>query len=436
MKFKSIGVLIAMAFFSYSHAQNPIIQTKYTADPAPMVYNDTVFLYVDHDEDADIGFFNMKNWLLYKSTDMVNWTDCGQVASLKTFSKWGRQDNGAWALQCMPRNGKFYAYCPVQLSGIGVAVANTPYGPFVDPIGKPLINNSGDDIDPTIFIDDDGQAYLYWGNPQPYYVKMNSDMTSYSGKITTQTVKPDKYVEGPWLTKRNGLYYLLYAANGIPENLAYATSTSPLGPWTYKGVIMPTQGASFTNHCGVADFKGHSYFMYHTGKLPRGGGFGRSVAIEEFKYNADGTFPTILPTDKGVSPIGTMNPRERVEAETMAFSKGVKVESNDETGVYVCDIHRGDSMVVRVLDFGKTSPSTFTASVASALQGGIMDVRIDSSHGPLLCTLNAPYTGGWEKWQTITANLNTKVEGVHDLYFIFRGNEGAKLFNFDWWKFQ
>ena len=120
----------------------------------------------------------------------------------------------------------------------------------------------------------------------------------------------------------------------------------------------------------------------------------------------------------------------------MAFSKGVKVESNDETGVYVCDIHRGDSIVVRVLDFGKTSPTTFTASVASALQGGMMDVRIDSSHGPLICTLNVPHTGGWEKWQTISTKLTTNVEGVHDLYFIFRGNEGAKLFNFDWWKFQ
>lgn len=433
MKFKSIGVLIAMAFFSYSHAQNPIIQTKYTADPAPMVYNDTVFLYVDHDEDADIGFFNMKNWLLYKSTDMVNWTDCGEVASLKTFSKWGRQDNGAWALQCMPRNGKFYAYCPVQLSGIGVAVANTPYGPFVDPLGKPLINNSGDDIDPTIFIDDDGQAYLYWGNPQPYYVKMNSDMISYSGKITTQTVKPDKYVEGPWLTKRNGLYYLLYAANGIPENLAYATSTSPLGPWTYGGVIMPTQGASFTNHCGIIDFKGNSYLFYHNGALPGGGGYKRSVCVEQFVYNADGTFPTINMTTQGVTtPVINLNPYNRVEAETMAYESGIETNRDDKVGMYVDSISTGNYIKVRSVDFGEKGAAMFEASVANSGKEARIELHIDKLNGTLVSTLPINYTEG--KWKTEKAVV-TNCSGVHDLYLVFRGEYGNKtLFKFDYWK--
>ncbi|HKK47178.1 MAG TPA: family 43 glycosylhydrolase, partial [Balneolaceae bacterium] len=113
------------------NAQNPIIQTKFTADPAPVVYQDTVYLYTSHDEDDAKGF-KMQNWLLYTSTDMANWTDHGVVASLKDFG-WARQDNGAWAPQAIERNGKFYLYCPIHGNGIGVLVADSPYGPFKDP---------------------------------------------------------------------------------------------------------------------------------------------------------------------------------------------------------------------------------------------------------------------------------------------------------------
>jgi arabinoxylan arabinofuranohydrolase len=430
--FRNLLLLLVLAN-SIAKAQNPIIQTKYTADPAPMVYNDTLFLYVDHDGDENIGFFNMKNWLLYKTTDMVNWTDCGEVASLKTFSKWGRQDNGAWALQCIPRNGKFYLYCPVQLSGIGVAVANTPYGPFSDPIGKPLIKNSSDDIDPTIFIDDDNQAYLYWGNPQPYYVKMNENMISYSGSITTQTVKPDKYVEGPWLTKRNGLYYLLYAASGIPENLAYATSDSPLGPWKYQGVIMPIQGGSFTNHCGVADFKGNSYLFYHNGALPGGGGYKRSVCVEQFSYNADGTFPTINMTTQGITKaLSNLNPYQRVEAETMAYESGVETNRDKTYGMYVDSISNGDYIKVRSVDFGVDGAAMFTASVASSGKGAKIELHIDQINGTLVSTMPINYTDG--KWKTEKAVVKN-CKGLHDLYFVFKGDVGNDtLFKFDYWK--
>lgn len=191
-------------------------------------------------------------------------------------------------------------------------------------------------------------------------------------------------MEGPWLTKRNGTYQLLYAAGGVPEHISYSTASSPTGPWKYAGEIMPLSDTkSFTNHCGVADYKGHSYFFYHTGKLPNGGGFGRSVAVEEFQYNADGSFPTILPTDEGVRPVGTFNPYRKVEAETMAFSKGVKTEQNEQVGVYVTDIHNGDYIKLQNVEFGKKTPRTFTARVASGLRGGTIEIRIDSIGGQL-----------------------------------------------------
>ena len=203
------------------------------------------------------------------------------------------------------------------------------------------------------------------------------------------------------------------------------------------GEIMPLQDTgSFTNHCGVIDYKGNSYFFYHTGKLPGGGGFGRSAAVEQFKYNADGTFPIINATREGVSPVGMLNPYERVEAETIAFSEGVKSEPKAKTGIYISEIHNGDYIKVREVDFGKKSPKWFTATVASALRGGTLEVRTDSISGPLIAELTIPSTGGWECWKTLQADIVKPVTGIQDIYFVFKGRKGCKLFNFDWYKFN
>ena len=132
-RYRMILSLLLAGMGTVATAQNinlPIIQTKYTADPAPYVHNDTVYLYTTHDEDGAEGFL-MKDWLLYTSTDMVNWQDRGAVASLKDF-KWFKGENGAWAEQVIERNGKWYMYCPIHGHGIGVLVADNPYGPFKD----------------------------------------------------------------------------------------------------------------------------------------------------------------------------------------------------------------------------------------------------------------------------------------------------------------
>ena len=454
---KLTGTILLCASCLMAGAQNPFVQTWCTSDPAPMVHDGTMYVYTGHDEDG-ADFFWMQEWRVYSTQDMVNWQDHGSPLALESFS-WA--DDRAWASQTIERDGKFYWYICAhsKLSGgmaIGVAVGDSPTGPFHDALGKPLFENgSWDHIDPTVFIDDDGQAWLMWGNPRVYYLKLNRDMVSYEGEMGLLDMTEeafgapdmkkrekgkkykDSYVEGPWLTKRNGIYQLLYAAGGVPEHISYSTAPSVLGPWKYAGEIMPLCDTnSFTNHCGVADYKGHSYFFYHTGKLPQGGGFGRSVAVEEFKYNADDSFPTIMPTNEGVKPIGEFNPYRKVEAETMAFSKGVKTEQNDNVGVYVSDIHNGDYIKLQNVCFCNKLPRTFTARVASGLRGGQIEVRIDSIQGQLLCRLEVPATGGWENWQTITADFTEKVMGHHDLYFVFTGRKGPKLFNFDWWEMR
>lgn len=448
---KTFTFIIFLLISVFCKAQNPIIQTKFTADPAPMVYKDTVFLYTSHDENdagPGMGRFLMKDWLLYSSVDMVNWTDHGVVASLKDF-KWGKQENGAWAPQCIERNGKFYLYCPVQGSGIGVLVADSPYGPFKDPLGKRLIGDEHiwNDIDPSVFIDDDGQAYLYWGNPSLWYVKLNKDMISYSGEVIKvpgvgkkkDQKDPDAYhyQEGPWAYKRNNHYYMAYASTCCPEGIGYAMSSTPTGPWEYKGYIMKPNSKSSGNHPGIIDYKGKSYvfgfnfrlnFMITEKHHER-----RSVCVEELTYNPDGTIVEVpWWSETGIKPADVLNPFKRTEAETIAWSEGLHT-TKGLNGMYVTDIDNNDHLKVKAVDFGKGAKK-FEASVAGVSSGAVIEIRVDSLTGPLLGALTVKSTGGADKWTTQALKIK-KQAGVHDVYFVFKG-KGSSLLNFDWWKFS
>ena len=392
------ALVLCMATLSLSipsKADNPVVQNIYTADPAPMVSGDTLYLYTSHDEDKLIkNFYTMNDWKCYSTKDMVNWTDHGTVLSRDDFKWMDTKDPRAWAPQCVERNGKFYMYVPVHKKNggmvIGVGVSDKATGPFVDAIGKPLVDEGDwNDIDPTVFIDDDGQAYLYFGNPNLRYVKLNEDMLSYDttigkkgiesidmnesgfGPKVTENGKVSRqcsYGEGPWFYKRGSLYYMVYAAfgpKGGNEHLAYSTSKSPTGPWEYQDVIMPSQGYCYTNHPGVVDFMGHSYLFYHDQKLKGGGNYHRSVSVEEFKYNEDGTFPTLNMTEDGPAPIAKLDPYQWTEAETYAKGTNVESEGNGTVGVNLCDIKNGSTIKVKNVDFGEKSAVSFRAAIAS-----------------------------------------------------------------------
>ena len=420
------------------NAQRPIIQTKYTADPAPMVYNDTVFLYTTHDEDDAEGF-KMQDWLLYTSTDMVNWTDHGVVASLKSFD-WVKRDNGAWAEQVVERNGKFYMYCPIHGNGIGVLVSDSPYGPFKDPLGKPLVwqKEHWDDIDPTVFIDEDGQAYMYWGNPNCYYVKLNEDMISYSGDIVKLKETPEHYQEGPWFYKRNGHYYLAFASTCCPEGIGYAMSDSPTGPWKTKGYIMRPTERTRGNHPGIMDYKGKSYVFglnYDLLKLETNTHYERrSVSVAEMHYNEDGTIQEVpYWADTKLEQIGTFNPFRKVEAETMVWGYGLKTAPNADKSLSVVDVNNGEYICVRGVNFGKNKARRFEVS-ALPLEGGNLKIRLDAPDGKMVGNVNIPQGNETSKYELYSCEVNA-VSGIHDLYLSFEGENNKDLFELDYWKF-
>ena len=423
-------------------AQMPVVQTKFTADPAPLVYDGKVFLYTTHDEDDARGYeFKMKDWLLYTSEDMVNWEDHGAVASLKDF-KWYDGDNGAWAEQVIERNGKFYMYCPIHGHGIGVLVADSPYGPFHDPIGQPLVwqKEHWYDIDPSVWIDDDGQAYMYWGNPHTYYIKLNEDMISTSGEIQ-QLPHINDYQEGPWIYKKNAKYYLAFASTCCPEGIGYAMSDKITGPWEYKGHVMNHTYKTRGNHPGIIDYKGHSYVFglnYDMLRLmTEEHSERRSVSCAEMHYNADGTIQEVPYFRENVtSPLAAFNPFRKVEAETMAWGYGLKTRESSTfpKSIQLCNIDNGESLMLRNVDFGNSGAKKFTACVASLKAGNTIEIHLDNVDGPLVGTLKVPATRSLDTWKTASCKMKD-AKGVHDLFFVFRG-VGTDLFQWDWWEMK
>ena len=434
-------------------AQNPVICDRYTPDPAPYVHGETLYLFVDHDEDqTENGYFTMKDWLLYSTEDMVNWTYRGTPLTSATFSSWAKQDNDCWASQCIERNGKWYWYVTATIKGqaypgIGVAVADSPAGPYRDPIGRPLVQGWYK-IDPSVFIDDDKQAYLFYGNNMLWYARLNEDMVSINGGENEVMTKSESafgpfkgyddngnpktnFEEASWIYKRNGKYYLEYAAGGVPEYMAYSTADNITGPWTYRGKIMNQAENSFTIHGGSVEFKGHHYMFYHNGKLPGGGGFKRATCVEEFTPNADGSIPFISFTSNGVNPIQTLNPFANQEAETINQCEGVRCEG-DHNGCYVTNISNGDYIKVRNVEFGNQGAKSFFARIRST-QAGTLVIRTGSRTGDVKGQVAVESTGG--QWTEVSCNLTSPITGTNDLYFTFEGN-GQSIFDFDSWRFD
>jgi hypothetical protein len=411
-------------------ADNPIVQTNYTADPAPMVHEGKVYVYTSHDEDVTLdNFYTMNDWRLYSTEDMVNWTDHGSPAGLHTFN-WST--DSAWAPQGIARNGSYYLYVPLNNNTgarVGVGVSENVAGPFMDPLGKELVQTAASDIDPTVFIDEDDQAYMYWGNGTLQYVTLNEDMISYSGDPTT--VDLPGFTEGPWLYKRESLYYMIYAGmGGGTEKISYATSDSPTGPWDIRGDVMGA-GSTYTNHAGIVDYKGHSYFFYHNSALPGGNDFKRSVCVEEFTYGADGSIPQLSMSEGGPSAVASLNPFDQVEAETIAFSSGLKTEECTDTGagMNVTSISDGDYIKVKEVDF-LDGVTTFEARVSSSASNATIELHLDSQTGTLLGTCDV---SGASSWTTVTCPVSGG-SGTHDLFLTFTGG-GNDLFKFNWWKF-
>lgn len=300
-------------------AENPIFTDRFTADPACTVIGERLYAFVGEDCAAPGGWFAMPHWVAYSTSDMKNWECHGVVLKAEDFPY--ANPNGAWAGQVVERNGRFYYYVTLDdmrdgRHAIDVAVADNPIGPYTPARldRGPLITDDmtpdshrwNADIDPTVLIDDDGQAWIVWGNGDFYLARLKDNMIEIDGEVIHMGIR--NVSEGPWLFKRNGVYYNVYAADapGVqPEQLAYSMADDITGPWKYGGLITGPAKFGFTIHPSVNEFNGKWYLFYHDGSYAHDGAPGgdcrRHVCVEPLYFDSEGHILPITLTEAGVS---------------------------------------------------------------------------------------------------------------------------------------
>ncbi len=323
---------------TFTATSNPFVKYKYLGDPAALVDGNTVYIYAGHDECPDNqNRYVMNEWCILSTTDMKTFKEHSYHLRAADFP-WA--SGQAWASQTIKRGNKYYWYVTAEHKdihgkAIGVAVSDSPTGPFI-PTEKALVTNdmttqwtkiSWDDIDPTVIVDDDGQAYMFWGNTQLYYAKLKDNMIELDGEVMPVSIpgidqpslpaklQPslmehnkqqqnhkdyDFYTEAPWIHKHKDWYYLTFSV-GFPEKTAYAMSKNINGPWEYKGILNEIAGNSNTNHHAIIEFKGNWYFIYHNGGInTAGSSYRRSLCIDRLYYKKNGELQRVQMTSEGL----------------------------------------------------------------------------------------------------------------------------------------
>ncbi len=442
-------------------ARNPIVSHVFTADPSAHVFEGRIYVYASHDLDDQTGY-DMEDYHVFSSDDLVNWQDHGVALDSADIS-W---TNRLYAPDCAhsEATGQYYLYFPNSGSGIGVAVSDSPAGPFVDALGEPLIDRNTPGVedvswvfDPMCFVDDDGQAYLYFGGgmsgtgDNARVIRLNEDMVSLADAAATTIVAPD-FFEASFLHQRDGRYYFSYSTTFADHSatIDYLVSDDPMTGFEYAGTILQNPaGNNYNNHHhSIVEYAGDWYIFYHNRVLANRDGyseFQRSITLDHLTYDADGAIETVSATMGEVAQLRNLDAFSRLQAETMADQRGIEIEFAEDAGtrvgVNVTDLQDGDWIGYSQVDFG-AGASSFRARVASgSAVGGTIQVYIDGCDmftdlpGTLIGICPVSGTGGWQVWADIECTIEAPA-GVHDVYLRFAGTGSAPLFNLDYFQFE
>lgn len=429
-------------------ADYPVASHRYLADPSTLVTKDRVYVYCSNDDESPVeGSYNIPNIVCLSSSDMKNWTDHGVVFDAASQTTWAKK---TWAPCAIERDGKFFLYFGNGGANIGVAVGESPAGPFRDVLGRSLIHHDTPGVkpyknmwlfDPGVFVDDDGQAYLYFGgngDDNVRVAKLKRDMTSLDGEVIKMNAP--HFFEAAWVFKRKGTYYFSYSTTPKAEmRIDYMTSKSPTSGFVYGGVVADQPPINNNNnHAAQFQFKGEWYHVYHNRIVAKNAGiptgFRRNLALEKFSFNEDGSIRKVAYSTDAVPQVGHLDPYTRVEAETFAAEKGVETERCSAGGMNLSALDNGDWVLLRGVDFGAKGAKHFQASVASAEAGGTLELRLGGPDGKLVGSLQVSSTGAWQNWTTVSTTV-AGLSGVQDLCLRFTG-AAKPLFNIDWWKFE
>ena len=462
-RFTTLQKTIAKKAVKLPLDNNPAVLHKFNADPAVLVYDDTVYIYCTNDAqqaeftlgNADNGYDKINTLNVFSSKDLVNWTDCGiiKVAGVSGAAKWARN---SWAPAICSKKidgkDKFFLYFADSANGIGVLQSDSPTGPFVDPIGKALVSRGMEGIDgvhwlfdPAVIVDDDGTGYIYFGGGhQAEFIHPKSARCAKLGEDMISLATVPAEIDAPFLFEDSGInkfgdtYYYSYCSNwqsrdGVVADpmvpvavIAYMTSKNPLGPFEYQGYTLENPGTMYgawgNNHHWIFSFRGKNYIAYHAQIVEKTLGFTkggyRNLMITDFTVNEDGSWPIQKGTKAGVEQSGTFNPYTTVPAATMCSSRNMIVSARQtlyalEDGAYVC---------IKGVDFAK-GPSTGSGTAAVVLnvaeghKGGSVEFRAGNfSNGELLAKVEI----GEET--TASAEFTVPAEKVTDLYIVLNGD--------------
>lgn len=437
--------VVLFSFFNTMSAQNPIILDQFTADPAARVFGNRVYLYPSHDilakeDHGRAGWFCMEDYHVFSSENLTDWTDHGFIVSQNKV-KWADSTSySLWAPDCIFKNKKYYFYFPALARdtsygrgfSIGVSISEKPAGPFVSQ-PRPIKNIHG--IDPNVFIDKDGQAYLYWAMGRIYVAKLKDNMTELASEPKVIMNLPDKGLkEGPFLFERNGIYYFTYPhVQNTIERLEYAVADNPMGPFEFKGLIMDESPTGcWTNQQSIINFRNQWYLFYHQNDLSPKFDKNRSVRIDSLSFNSDGTIRKVIPTLRGVG-LTDASKLIQIDRYSRISNEGVTVEFIDTLNTF-----RGWKTVFsdknawiqyNSVDFRKGPFKTATIRSLSN-DGGSLVLCLDNEDGPVVARLNIP---GGNKWNESHVALSKISRGIYNI--ILKKVDGGDI-EVDWVRFN
>ncbi|MGD1045747.1 MAG: family 43 glycosylhydrolase [Bacteroidota bacterium] len=439
-----ILVILIVAVTNNLFAQNPIIMDQFTADPAARVFEGKIYVYPSHDILASTGkgregWFCMADCHVFSSDNLTDWKDHGVIVSQNNIPWVDSTSYSMWAPDCIFRNGKYYFYFPAPIKdtthgrgfAIGVAISDKPYGSYI-PQPEPIKNVHG--VDPNVFIDKDGQAYLYYALGKIFVAKLKENMFELADKPRVIEGLPEEGLrEGPFMFERNGIYYLTYPhVQNKAERLEYAIGDSPMGPFRVTGVIMDETPDCWTNQQSIVEFKNQWYLFYHHNDLSPHFDKNRSIRADSLFFNEDGTIKKVIPTLRGVG-LTDASKKIQIDRYSLKSDQGASIAFLDTLHTmegWKTILDTANAWVqYNGVDFGTNKLGLVNVRALSRT-GGTLQIRLDKVNGPIIAQVEIPKSN---EWKIIKSPLSKFQPGINNLIVLLKDNNDVEI---DWVSFQ
>jgi len=425
--FPGLFTFLAFSISTFVFGQNPIVPAGvYIADPSAHQWKDgKMYVYGSRDESPD--YYCSWSHHVLSSSDLKTWTITeNSFASKGPYDQVPYSDDFLYAPDCQYYKGMYYLYyCLANNSATGgVATSISPTGPFVN--GKNINLKGYNEIDPCVFIDDDGQSYYIWGQFNAKMAKLKSNRIEIDSSTIKENIVTEKehyFHEGGYMVKRNGIYYFVYAhmgRAGRPTCIGYATGKSPMGPFKYGGVIIDNDHCDpgcWNNHGSVAEFNGKWYVFYH--RSTHGSNTMRKACVEPITFNEDGSINEVEMTTQGAGD--PLKAKTIMDAERACLLYGnVRIKAVSPNNEVLTEIRNKDAAAYKYIDFNEDVDSIMVY-VFPGSKPVTLDLALDNSWGPSIGKIDIPGNGDGKTFKTVRCRIK-KVEGVHAVWLRFWGD--------------